>query len=766
MLPYATQPLGGWRNEPCLIPIAVPGVDLAGKAMRAQIRGQADNPVLMLDLPAVTDPAATGIRVLPTTFDAAGVPTGQAVWQITKAGMQSLPYAGEIGDAWVGAYALQLDGQTRLAGPFGAIASPIDSDNAPANRPVGWGGAAGGALVSGVTLTIGTGGVTVQVDGAGLLAALLLKAKTQADIASAAALASGASAAGAAGSAASATRDAATAATAANVAGQYRQGIADAVAGLPTAAVLPLQASDRPTMAGFTGQAQGRQAFLSEAGREGYWLRDATIAAGVFASDPRQGLYVATTAAGEVGGWRRIVRAVAGVKPFYPATWWGLGPGYGINADLLIENALTLMPAHTILVLPAATDITWGDGTLGGNLGIVHIDKDGQEVVGAGRGETVCIKAIVEGNAAAMFQLRRSYTAVRDLSGIGGRTHLGANNVATIYVSQTGVANPVAIVGAKIERCHSDGSIGYLAIPATANVNGQDTIVGDVTVTIDDCTYNGHYQGISCFQSLNVRINRFKANFDSETDPGELFCAGIRNNGGIGTVANDIELTGNGLMRNALMFNGSMIGNHRQLNTNDFYTNVRVKDVFLNVLYVNDTVGIVAINNLHVDNSAKPGAAFLYMEATGGSYGVYETVDRFEVRNFTGVGLAAGFTGTGTASQVVLENGQLKGRLRAADGTADVLISLKLYSGDSFKDLRVKNVDFDWPAAQINSDVSLQGTNAGERYVITGCRFPARAGGPKFDFAGAGSAVTSFSKGPVAMTDNTDAGDNGCFPSS
>ena len=177
MASYATQSLGGWRNEACLIPITVPGLDLAGIAVRAQIRQQADNPVLTLDLPTTVDPAATGIRVLPTTHDAAGIPTSHLTLQITKAAMQALPYAGELGDAWVGEYALQIAGVTRLIGPFAALASPIDSDAAPANRPVGWGGAAGGTLLSGVVLTIGDGGVTVSVTDADLLAPLVAAAQ-------------------------------------------------------------------------------------------------------------------------------------------------------------------------------------------------------------------------------------------------------------------------------------------------------------------------------------------------------------------------------------------------------------------------------------------------------------------------------------------------------------------------------------------------------------------------------------------------------------
>ncbi|WP_267383143.1 hypothetical protein [Sphingomonas sp. GC_Shp_2] len=182
MLPYATQALGGWRNEACLIPIAVPGVDLAALSIRGQIRQSGDNPFLTQDLPQTADPAASGIRILPTTFDVAGVPTGHAALQVTKAAMQALPYAGEVGDPWIGTYAIQISGSTRLTGAFLALASPIDSDGAPANRPVSVGGGGCGVATAGIVLTIGDSGVAVSVAGMDLIQVAL----SQASIAAAA----------------------------------------------------------------------------------------------------------------------------------------------------------------------------------------------------------------------------------------------------------------------------------------------------------------------------------------------------------------------------------------------------------------------------------------------------------------------------------------------------------------------------------------------------------------------------------------------------
>lgn len=186
MAPYARQPLGGWRNEACNIAFTVANLDTSAMVVRAQIRQSADNPVLTLDLEPTTDPNATGIRLVSVTHDANGVPSSNYMWQVAKASMQALPYAGELGEPWVGQFAIQIAGITRVVGSFAALASPIDSDGAPANRVPSYGGSASFVTPgSGFLLTIGTDSVTLSIFAADLMAGLLAQAQAAEKLAAA-----------------------------------------------------------------------------------------------------------------------------------------------------------------------------------------------------------------------------------------------------------------------------------------------------------------------------------------------------------------------------------------------------------------------------------------------------------------------------------------------------------------------------------------------------------------------------------------------------
>ena len=177
MTSAARQPLGGWRNEAMSVPITVVGADLNGKSLRMQVRLAPDTPgPALLDLANVADAVSLGMRLVSVT-NAAGLPTSNLMLQIPKASMQGLPYAGELGDPTVLAYAMQFDGVTRLYGTFAALASAIDSDGAPGDRPAGYGSTGAGGLIGGVVVAFGDAGITVSIDGASALAPLVALAQ-------------------------------------------------------------------------------------------------------------------------------------------------------------------------------------------------------------------------------------------------------------------------------------------------------------------------------------------------------------------------------------------------------------------------------------------------------------------------------------------------------------------------------------------------------------------------------------------------------------
>lgn len=329
MATYALQPLGGWRNEALSIPIVVVGIDLTGKALRLQARLAPDTPgAALLDLSAVGAAGVSGIRLVSVTW-ANGIPTSTLMLQVSKAAMQALPYAGEIGDPTTLAYAMQLDGITRLCGPFAALASAIDSDAAPANRVPAFGGARFATAPSGVTMAIGGDGITVSIVDAVLLGPYVQAAETAAAAANAGML-------GAQASAALAAAKALIAQIAAGDAGTYLAAVRQLTGGSPTTAQLPLEATSRAVLGGFAGMVAGRQAFLSEPGREGMFRWASGDQSARVAADGLQGIYVAPTSdpSGASGAWFRIV-----VSPTLPE-WWG-AQGDGVTNDQPAFTALS-----------------------------------------------------------------------------------------------------------------------------------------------------------------------------------------------------------------------------------------------------------------------------------------------------------------------------------------------------------------------------------------------------------------------------------------
>ncbi len=164
--------------------IFVVGLDLIGLDMRAQVRLYGDVPgAPLVDLTAVTNGNAQGLRLVEVTSDDAGLPTSHVELVINETTMEALPYAGEIGDVTTLAWDWQVTiagRKRRLAkgefqitgdGVTGAEAAPVNRIQPFGNpqRPVA-------DVWSSARMTFGEEQVTVQIDGADLVAPLAKKA--------------------------------------------------------------------------------------------------------------------------------------------------------------------------------------------------------------------------------------------------------------------------------------------------------------------------------------------------------------------------------------------------------------------------------------------------------------------------------------------------------------------------------------------------------------------------------------------------------------
>ncbi|WP_298810643.1 hypothetical protein [uncultured Sphingomonas sp.] len=182
------------RYEVARFTIAVRGIDLRGVAMAMQVRLQRGTPgAPLIALGTVTTTAAEGLKLDSVTI-VDGLPVSIIKGRINQSTMSDgskVPYAGEMGDDTVLAYAMQWtlagDVRTRIEGDLIVRDSAFGSDNAPANRPAGYGSQSIASSGTG-TLTFGDQVVQVSIADAELFGPLVEKTEAAADKATAAAV--------------------------------------------------------------------------------------------------------------------------------------------------------------------------------------------------------------------------------------------------------------------------------------------------------------------------------------------------------------------------------------------------------------------------------------------------------------------------------------------------------------------------------------------------------------------------------------------------
>jgi hypothetical protein len=182
MAQSARLDIASWRNQARLLTLRIVGVDLStgSNRLRAQVRQIEDAPgAPRIDLSQVTT-TAQGLRVTDVEV-ADGVPTSTVTMRINKSTMDAMPYVGEIGDNARFAWALTVDGVTRLFGSFWVLATAIDSDAAPSNRPAGQGGGRPAVPQSGAVVSLLSDEARVTVSDVGLVAPLVVAAENARD---------------------------------------------------------------------------------------------------------------------------------------------------------------------------------------------------------------------------------------------------------------------------------------------------------------------------------------------------------------------------------------------------------------------------------------------------------------------------------------------------------------------------------------------------------------------------------------------------------
>ncbi|WP_112382622.1 hypothetical protein [Sphingomonas carotinifaciens] len=186
---YAARlPIAADRYTPCVRTVIFRGIDLRGRTLRMQLRLATDTPgAPLVDLGSVDNAQAQGLALITVTQDGA-VPVSTVQIRVNESTMKGLPYSGEMGSATALEYDLitTIGGDKRILmrGAFVIEAGVTGADNAPANRPYGYGSTDGlGGMRTSATLTFGETSIAINIDGADLIAPLKQDAEAARDAA-------------------------------------------------------------------------------------------------------------------------------------------------------------------------------------------------------------------------------------------------------------------------------------------------------------------------------------------------------------------------------------------------------------------------------------------------------------------------------------------------------------------------------------------------------------------------------------------------------
>jgi hypothetical protein len=247
----------------------------------------------------------------------------------------------------------------------------------------------------------------------------------------------------AASSATSADASEANALSYASTASAAQQAVADSIAGLPANATLPLQAVSVAALQALTGMTLGRQALLSERGREGLFVFSTLNHSANVTADPYQGIYIAPASAptGASGAWVRVV-----TDNTYQASWFGFGTANLTTNHLRLQAAIDLAPVGAIIDAQViGTLSSFGSGLTTGSA--VVMNKNGQHLKFT-RGQTKIV--VGHGEQVHTFNIRADDVTIEDPFVTGQRCSNNADARFCIEVSSRHTSG--ATVGASVKN--------------------------------------------------------------------------------------------------------------------------------------------------------------------------------------------------------------------------------------------------------------------------------------------------------------------------
>ena len=286
--------------------------------------------------------------------------------------------------------------------------------------------------------------------------------------------------------------------TSANYADTARQAVQQAIAQVPSNAVLTMQAATRDTLRGFTGMAAGAQAMLGEQNRAGLFCWQAGDYSAAVTADPYEGLYVkATGVAPTQGAWVRAIKAGT-----YLLDWWN-PTQFGDNGNVILGSVAGILA----LLEPSGCVLEWGENivrvkamtTFTAPIAILGINPTISRCVNADGGNWV-------GNGSLLI-FRASYSGVRNVGFSGWIVNQNASQAQCIAFQPLNGTTPQTDIFAL--ECEFDRTCVPIVVFAADNVpssTGEASFSSPTRVLIKENVMTTCRYGALLFGPKDVEI--------------------------------------------------------------------------------------------------------------------------------------------------------------------------------------------------------------------------------------------------------------------
>ena len=415
--------------------------------------------------------------------------------------------------------------------------------------------------------------------------------------------------------------------------------------------------STRTLLAGIATPVVGQTAYLTEAGRQGWWQ---CIAVGDAEADTYQGLYVLSTA-DLTKAWRRIVE-----DNTYQASWWGI-PGTSATNHLRINAMNALIPEGSTVVWPPETILTVGS-----------IIWTTDSIVFRGHGDASRIQWDEASGVTGvhMFQLAASSITMRDFRMTGIRAGAPAAGAPhCIIVSAYDGGAPRLIENIHLENLTLDGASTVLGF--FADSDNTTTFIRPRNITTHNLRIKAGKQGVSIFGAENVAMTSTLIELYGEAST--IFTAPFRILGSKNVRVDGFTAIGNGYGRSdnsgVYLDSANVAANGtdmlRAQNEDIYFSNGRFTNVFVGVFLV-ECLGELIFDNVEfaADRDATVATIGVRIEPSGAPGGVQNEFGTAIFRNSKLDGFATACTYFGPGKRLTFDGCGFVSNARPADGSA------------------------------------------------------------------------------------------------